>query len=612
MCGIVGYAGREQAAPILLDGLERLEYRGYDSAGIAVLSENAGLQVRKAKGRLKVLNAMIDGGRSVDGFIGVGHTRWATHGEPNYINSHPHTSEQGKIALVHNGIIENYVEIKDFLISRGVHFCSDTDTEVVAQLLEYYYLISGDLLGSVYKVLDRIEGAYALGILCADMPDTFIAARKDAPLLLGYGEGCNFIASDVTAIIKHTRDISYMDDGEVAVVTADEIQVFDALGQPVEKQHSHVDWDVSAAEKGGYAHFMFKEIMEQPEAVRKTISPRIKNKLIEFEELSLSDEYIASLSKIFIIACGSSYHVGMVGRYNLERLLRKPVEVMLASEFRYADPLVDEHTLVVVISQSGETLDSMAALREAKSLGARILSIVNVVGSSIARESDDVLYTWAGPEIAVATTKAYSTQLVLLDMFGVWLAKKTGSIKPSDYALIVEELLALPEKMESVLENIDEIKYLASRYFNHNSVFYIGRNLDYALGLEGSLKLKEISYIHSEAYAAGELKHGTISLIEEGTLVVALCTYAPLFDKAVSNIVEVQARGADVIALTTEGRRRQMGKTVENVLTVPDTHLILQPSLGVIPLQLFAYYVALQRGCDIDKPRNLAKSVTVE
>ena len=612
MCGIVGYAGREQAAPILLDGLERLEYRGYDSAGIAVLSESAGLQVKKAKGRLKVLNAMIDGGRSVDGFIGVGHTRWATHGEPNYINSHPHTSEQGKIALVHNGIIENYVEIKDFLISRGVHFCSDTDTEVVAQLLEYYYLISGDLLGSVYKVLDRIEGAYALGILCADMPDTFIAARKDAPLLLGYGEGCNFIASDVTAIIKHTRDISYMDDGEVAVVTADEIQVFDALGQPVEKQHSYVDWDVSAAEKGGYAHFMFKEIMEQPEAVRKTISPRIKNKLIEFEELSLSDEYIASLSKIFIIACGSSYHVGMVGRYNLERLLRKPVEVMLASEFRYADPLVDEHTLVVVISQSGETLDSMAALREAKSLGARILSIVNVVGSSIARESDDVLYTWAGPEIAVATTKAYSTQLVLLDMFGVWLAKKTGSIKPSDYALIVEELLALPEKMESVLENIDEIKYLASRYFNHNSVFYIGRNLDYALGLEGSLKLKEISYIHSEAYAAGELKHGTISLIEEGTLVVALCTYAPLFDKAVSNIVEVQARGADVIALTTESRRRQIGKTVENVLTVPDTHLILQPSLGVIPLQLFAYYVALQRGCDIDKPRNLAKSVTVE
>ena len=612
MCGIVGFIGQEQAAPILLDGLAHLEYRGYDSAGVAVISAQGKLQVEKAVGRLRVLSEQIHGGADLEGCIGLGHTRWATHGAPNIINSHPHVSENGKFAVIHNGIIENYVEIKEFLIGQGIRFKSETDTEVVAQLLEFYYNECHDFLEAVGRVLRRIEGAYALGMLCADCPDRIIAARKDAPLLLGYGEGCNFIASDVTAIIKHTRDISYMDDGEVAVVTADEIQVFDALGQPVEKQHSYVDWDVSAAEKGGYAHFMFKEIMEQPEAVRKTILPRIKNKLIEFEELSLSDEYIASLSKIFIIACGSSYHVGMVGRYNLERLLRKPVEVMLASEFRYADPLVDEHTLVVVISQSGETLDSMAALREAKSLGARILSIVNVVGSSIARESDDVLYTWAGPEIAVATTKAYSTQLVLLDMFGVWLAKKTGSIKPSDYALIVEELLALPEKMESVLENIDEIKYLASRYFNHNSVFYIGRNLDYALGLEGSLKLKEISYIHSEAYAAGELKHGTISLIEEGTLVVALCTYAPLFDKAVSNIVEVQARGADVIALTTEGRRRQMGKTVENVLTVPDTHLILQPSLGVIPLQLFAYYVALQRGCDIDKPRNLAKSVTVE
>ena len=402
-----------------------------------------------------------------------------------------------------------------------------------------------------------------------------------------------------------------MDDGEVAVVTADEIQVFDALGQPVEKQHSYVDWDVSAAEKGGYAHFMFKEIMEQPEAVRKTISPRIKNKLIEFEELSLSDEYIASLSKIFIIACGSSYHVGMVGRYNLERLLRKPVEVMLASEFRYADPLVDEHTLVVVISQSGETLDSMAALREAKSLGARILSIVNVVGSSIARESDDVLYTWAGPEIAVATTKAYSTQLVLLDMFGVWLAKKTGSIKPSDYALIVEELLALPEKMESVLENIDEIKYLASRYFNHNSVFYIGRNLDYALGLEGSLKLKEISYIHSEAYAAGELKHGTIALIDPGRLVVSLACYEELFDKTMSNIKEVKARGAKVLAVVNEGNRRVFAEA-DDVLFVPVTDPLFSAIPEILPLQLFAYHVARCNGCDIDKPRNLAKSVTVE
>ena len=613
MCGIVGYAGTEQAAPILLDGLERLEYRGYDSAGIAVLSEEKGLQLRKTKGRLKVLSALVDGGKALEGRMGIGHTRWATHGEPNDINSHPHLSQNGQIAVVHNGIIENYLEIKEFLLSKGVHFCSDTDTEVVAQLLEYFYLNNGgNIMAAVYMVLDRIEGAYALGILCRDMPDSFIAARKDAPLLLGYGENCKFIASDVTAIIKHTRDVSYMEDGEVAVVSAGEIKVYNALGQPVEKEHSYIDWDVSAAEKGGYAHFMFKEIMEQPEAVRKTVSPRIKDGRICFEELSLSEEYIRGLKKIFIVACGSSYHVGVVAKYNLERLLRRPVDVMLASEFRYADPLVDQDTLVIVISQSGETLDTMAALREAKSLGARILSVVNVVGSSIARESDDVLYTWAGPEIAVATTKAYSTQLVLLDMLGLYFANVLGSVSGETYARIVEELQALPAKMEKVLENTEEIKYLASRYFNQSSVFYIGRNLDYALGLEGSLKLKEISYIHSEAYASGELKHGTISLIEDGTLVVALGTYTPLFDKALSNIIEVKARGADIVALTTESRRSDMEKTVENVLAVPDTHVVLQPSLGIVPLQLFAYYVALQRGCDIDKPRNLAKSVTVE
>ena len=613
MCGIVGYAGTEQAAPILLDGLERLEYRGYDSAGVAVLSAEKGLQLRKTKGRLKVLSALVDGGKALEGRMGIGHTRWATHGEPNDINSHPHLSQNGQIAVVHNGIIENYLEIKEFLLSKGVHFCSDTDTEVVAQLLEYFYLNNGgNIMAAVYMVLDRIEGAYALGILCKDMPDSFIAARKDAPLLLGYGENCKFIASDVTAIIKHTRDVSYMEDGEVAVVSAGEIKVYDALGQPVEKEHSYIDWDVSAAEKGGYAHFMFKEIMEQPEAVRKTVSPRIKDGRVCFEELSLSEEYIKGLKKIFIVACGSSYHVGVVAKYNLERLLRRPVDVMLASEFRYADPLVDQDTLVIVISQSGETLDTMAALREAKSLGARILSVVNVVGSSIARESDDVLYTWAGPEIAVATTKAYSTQLVLLDMLGLYFADVLGSVSGEEYVRIVEELQALPAKMEKVLENTEEIKYLASRYFNHSSVFYIGRNLDYALGLEGSLKLKEISYIHSEAYASGELKHGTISLIEDGTLVVALGTYTPLFDKALSNIIEVKARGADIVALTAESRRSDMEKTVENVLTVPDTHIILQPSLGIVPLQLFAYYVALQRGCDIDKPRNLAKSVTVE
>ncbi len=612
MCGIVGFVGKEQAAPILLEGLERLEYRGYDSAGIAVVSPKHELQVKKAKGRLQVLSDITQGGKSVEGTLGIGHTRWATHGEPNDINAHPHLSGDGKVAVVHNGIIENYVELRDFLIGKGYKFCSETDTEVVTQLISYYYAECGDILCAVFKVLHRIEGAYALGIICADCPDRFVAARKDAPLLIGYGEGCNFIASDVTAIIKHTRDISYMEDGEVAVVTENGVQVYDSMEEPIEKEHHFVDWDVSAAEKGGYAHFMLKEIMEQPEAIRKTAFNRIRDNRIVLEDLEIDADYIKSISKIFIIACGSSYHVGVVGKYNLERLLRKPVEVCLASEFRYCNPLVDESTLVIVISQSGETLDTMAALREAKGLGAHILSIVNVVGSSIARESDDVLYTWAGPEIAVATTKAYSTQLVLLNMLGLYFADILGTVSAAEYTEMVDELLRLPAKMEQILEHTDDIKHYASNYFNHNSVFFIGRNLDYAMGLEGSLKLKEISYIHSEAYASGELKHGTISLIEDGTLVVALGTYAPLFDKAMSNVVEVQARGADVLALTTESHAAEMRKTVENVITVPESHTIFQPSLGVVPLQLFAYYVALLRGCDIDKPRNLAKSVTVE
>lgn len=612
MCGIVGFVGTEQAAPILLDGLKHLEYRGYDSAGVAVYSPARGLQVKKAKGRLEVLKGLTDEGRNLDGTIGIGHTRWATHGEPNDVNSHPHLSQDNKIAVVHNGIIENYVEIKEFLLSKGVCFQSETDTEVVAQLLAFYYRQDGDLMMSVYRVLHRIEGAYALGILCADTPGSFIAARKDAPLLLGYGNGCNFIASDVTAIIKHTREVSFMEDGEVALVTADSITVFDALGRKINKEHSFVEWDISAAEKGGYAHFMFKEIMEQPDAVRKTVAPRIREGRIVFDELKLDEAYIQGMKKIFIVACGSSYHVGMVGKYNLERLIRIPVDVMLASEFRYADPLVDGETLVIVISQSGETLDSMAALRKARDLGARILSIVNVVGSSIARESDHVLYTWAGPEIAVATTKAYSTQLVLLDMLGIWFADICGRISSGEYSSLLEELRKLPEKMEMILKNTEDIKYYASRYFNHDSVFYIGRNLDYALGLESSLKLKEISYVHSEAYASGELKHGTISLIENGTLVIALSTFLPLFDKELSNIIEVKSRGADVIALTTCDMAEELKKTVQNVLCIPRTSLIFQPSLGIIPMQLFAYYVALQRGCDIDKPRNLAKSVTVE
>ena len=614
MCGIVGFIGGEQAAPILLDGLAHLEYRGYDSAGVAVISAQGKLQVEKAVGRLKVLSEQIHGGADLEGCIGLGHTRWATHGAPNIVNSHPHVSEHGKFAVIHNGIIENYVEIKEFLIGQGVTFKSETDTEVVAQLLEFYYNECHDFLEAVGRVLRRIEGAYALGMLCADCPDRIIAARKDAPLLLGYGEGCNFLASDVTAIIKHTRDVAYMEDGEVAVLTRDGIEVYDALEQKVEKKHFTIDWEVSAAEKGGYQHFMLKEIMEQPEALRRAISPRVKEGKVVFDDLKLPVEKMREFTRIFIVACGSSYHVGMIGKYNLEHLLRRNVEVVLASEFRYSDPIVDDKSLVIVISQSGETLDTMAALREAKKRGGYILSIVNVVGSSIARESDDVLYTWAGPEIAVATTKAYSTQLAVLDMIGLAFGSALGTVKKEEYDEAVAELQKLPEKMERFLasESCEAIPKYASQYFNHNSVFFIGRNLDYALGLEGSLKLKEISYIHSEAYASGELKHGTISLIEDGTLVIALGTYAPLFDKAMSNVVEVKARGADVLALATESHRDEMAKTVENVITIPDTAQMLLPSLGVVPLQLLAYYIALQRGCDIDKPRNLAKSVTVE
>ena len=461
-------------------------------------------------------------------------------------------------------------------------------------------------------MLRRIEGAYALGMLCEDCPGTLIAARKDAPLLLGYGEGENFIASDVTALLRYTREVSYMEDGEVAVLTKDGVQVFDALQQPVEKARHHIDWEVSAAEKGGYPHFMLKEIFEQPEALRRTISPRLKEGRVVLEDMKLTPEQIRGFTKVFIVACGSSYHVGMLGKYTLEHLTRRSVEVCLASEFRYSDPIVDEKTLVIVISQSGETLDTMAALREAKARGAYILSIVNVVGSSIARESDDVIYTWAGPEIAVATTKAYSTQLAVLDMIGLCFGEVLGTVDPAEYRAVTAELQKLPEKLESVLARCEDIQRYAAEYFNHESIFFIGRNLDYALGLEGSLKLKEISYIHSEAYASGELKHGTISLIEDGTLVVALGTYDALFDKAMSNIIEVKARGADVLALTTERRRAEMEKTASAVLTVPNTVPMLLPSLGVVPLQLFAYYMALQRGCDVDKPRNLAKSVTVE
>ena len=620
MCGIVGYAGNVRTAcgkplEVCLQGLQRLEYRGYDSAGVALTAPGMDhVAVRKKAGRLANLVQDIERDPMPEATVGIGHTRWATNGVPNDTNAHPHTSRDGKVAIIHNGIIENYVEIKEFLIGQGIRFKSETDTEVVAQLLEFYYNECHDFLEAVGRVLRRIEGAYALGMLCADCPDRIIAARKDAPLLLGYGKGCNFLASDVTAIIKHTRDVAYMEDGEVAVLTREGIEVYDALEQKVEKKHFTIDWEVSAAEKGGYQHFMLKEIMEQPEALRRAISPRIKDGRVIFDDLKLPVEKMREFTRIFIVACGSSYHVGMIGKYNLEHLLRRNVEVVLASEFRYSDPIVDDKSLVIVISQSGETLDTMAALREAKKRGGYILSIVNVVGSSIARESDDVLYTWAGPEIAVATTKAYSTQLAVLDMIGLAFGEALGTVKKEEYNEAVAELQKLPEKMEQFLasESCEAIPKYASQYFNHNSVFFIGRNLDYAHGLERKIKLKDIRYNQTQAYASGELKHGTISLIEDGTLVIALGTYAPLFDKAMSNVVEVKARGADVLALATESHRGEMAKTVENVITIPDTAQMLLPSLGVVPLQLLAYYIALQRGCDIDKPRNLAKSVTVE
>ena len=611
MCGIVGYVGAQQAAPILLDGLRRLEYRGYDSAGMAVCGPE-GLRVCKAKGRLQVLAELTEEGRAMPGTLGVGHTRWATHGEPNDVNAHPQVSRSGLFAVVHNGIIENYAVLRERLEKKGYVFRSQTDTEVVAQLLEDYYVASRDLFEAVNDMLSVVEGAYALGIVCRDAPDRLIAVRKDAPLLLGYGEGENFIASDVTALLPYTRDVVYMDDGELAVVTAGGIRIYNERRRPAEKEHHHIDWDVDAAEKGGYDHFMLKEICEQPDAIARAITGRIQKGRVVLSDLTMTDREVRELGRICIVACGSSYHVGMVGKYNLERMLRRPVEVSLASEFRYSDPIVGPGDLVIVISQSGETLDSMAALREAKKRGARILSIVNVVGSSIARESHDVLYTWAGPEIAVATTKAYSTQMVVLNLLGLYFGDILGTVDLDTYTAMVRGIEALPRQMARILADTADIRAAAKELAGHEQIFFIGRNLDYALSLEGSLKLKEISYIHSEAYASGELKHGTISLIEEGTPVIAAATYMPLFDKAMSNVVEVQARGAHVLALTTESGAERMRSRVERVLTVPETETMLLPQLGVVPLQLLAYYIALERGCDIDKPRNLAKSVTVE
>ena len=550
------------------------------------------------------------GAGTVHGTLGLGHTRWATHGEPSDVNSHPQVSESGRFAVVHNGIIENYMELREFLQSEGITFVSQTDTEVVAQLLEHYY--DGDILDAVVKTLNRIQGAYALGIVCADCPDRLIAARKDSPLILGYGEGAHYLASDVTALIKYTREVCYLDDGEIAELTADHLWVYDAYLRPVEKERCHVDWEISAAEKGGYEHFMAKEIMEQPEAFRKTVFPRIQEGRVVLDELNLEPDYLRELDKLYVIACGSSYHVGMAAKYTLERLLRKPVEVTLASEFRYGDPIVTDKTLVLVISQSGETVDTLAALREAKRLGARVLSIVNVVGSTIARESDDVLYTWAGPEIAVATTKAFSTQLAVVYLIGLYCAEALGTLDEAEYDRIVSELLLIAHQAGADSGQpgghpVFRLPLLQPPlYLLHRPQHRLRHRHGGLPQAQGDL------YIHSEAYAAGELKHGTISLIEPGTLVVALASYVKLFDKTMSNVVEVKSRGADVLGLTVDARAADMAKTVDHVIPVPDTHPLLLPSLDVVPMQLFAYYVALQRGCDIDKPRNLAKSVTVE
>ena len=609
MCGIVGYVGKQQAAPVLLEGLSKLEYRGYDSAGIAVLDDGK-ITVSKARGRLKNLCDMIDGGNAVRGNIGIGHTRWATHGEPSDINAHPHLSKSGKIAVVHNGIIENYIPLKKKLIEKGFEFVSETDTEVVAHLFEYYY--KGDMIEALSKVIHRVEGSYALGILCDDFPDRFVAVRKSSPMIIGLGKGENFIASDVTAILKYTKDVYYIEDDEIVMLSADEVKVFNALDrEEVKKEVFTVDWDISSAEKGGYEHFMMKEIEEQPKALHDTISPRIKDGKVVLDNFSMTEEQIKKLQKIHIVACGSAYHVGMVGKYVIEKLTRVPVEVEVASEFRYHDPIVNNNDLTIVISQSGETADTFAALKEAKAKNSRILSIVNVVGSTIANASDDVLYTWAGPEIAVATTKAYSTQLSVIYLIALYLADKKGMVSKTEYAKIVEEIQKLPDMVKEILADKANVQYLASQFFNAKSIFFIGRNLDYAVALEGSLKLKEISYIHSEAYAAGELKHGTISLIEEGTLVVALATGSELYEKTISNVKEVKARGAVVLGVVTN-EHEHVDDVCDHVIKIPKTHEILLPSLTVIPLQLFGYYVASLKGCDIDKPRNLAKSVTVE
>lgn len=608
MCGIVGYVGRQEAAPILLEGLKTLEYRGYDSAGVAVQKDGA-IHMVKARGMIKNLCEKTHDGADLQGCIGIGHTRWATHGAPTDVNAHPHMSNDDKFAIVHNGIIENYLELREMLLAKGYVFHSETDTEVVVHLIDMYY--NGNLKETVMRATARLEGSYVLGVLCADAPDRLFVAKNGGPMILGVGAGENFFASDVTALVSHTKNVIYIDDGEFAELTADNLTVYDCTGQPVQKKISRVVWDIEAAEKGGYDHFMLKEIMEQPRALKATIEPRVKNDQIVFEELKLTDEQLRNVNKIVITACGSAYYAGQAGKYVLEKLTKIPVETDLASEFRYRDPIVDEHTLMIIISQSGETADTIAAMKEAKSKGAHVLAIVNVVGSTIAKLADDVIYTWAGPEIAVATTKGYTTQVSVLYLLAVYVAEKLGKLSREEAAQLTDDITMLPQQIQRAIDLNPQIAQLAERYKNNPSLFFIGRNVDFAVCLEGSLKLKEISYLHSEAYAAGELKHGTIALIDEGRLVICLACYEPLFDKTMSNVKEVKARGAHVLGVALEGNRA-IYTEADDVIVVPRTNPLFNVPAEIVPLQLFAYYVAKANGCSIDKPKNLAKSVTVE
>ena len=608
MCGIVGYIGNEQAAPILLDGLAKLEYRGYDSAGIAVY-DGTKVATLKSKGRLKVLSELSHDGATLPGTVGIGHTRWATHGSPSDVNAHPHFNKEESIVVVHNGIIENYLKLKKKLEKKGYEFISETDTEVIAHLLDYYY--KGNPLEAITKIMHRMEGSYALGIIFKDHPEELYAVRKDSPLIVGHTENGNIIASDVPAVLKYTRDVYFIENEEIVRMTDSTMEFFTVDEEPIEKESTRIDWDINAAEKGGFEHFMLKEMYEQPKAILDTFSPRIKGDDIVIEELKMSDDEIRAIKKIMIVACGSANHTGMTSKYIFEGLARIPVEVDLASEFRYRNPILEEGTLVIVVSQSGETADSLAALREAQARGAKVLGIVNVVGSSIAREADNVMYTWAGPEIAVATTKAYSSQLIALYLLAMKFAHARGTLDDAGLKEMLEDLQQLPEQVELLLNNKNKIQKFANRYLAAKDVFFIGRGIDYAISMEGSLKLKEISYIHSEAYAAGELKHGTISLIEEGTLVAAVLTQEDLYKKMISNMEEVRTRGAFVMAVTNEGNT-DVERVADYVIYIPETNRYFANSLAIIPLQLFGYYVSVGRGCDVDKPRNLAKSVTVE